>query len=159
MLGILKPITGIIFDIKYKYYNKRKSRNQFFWIHEEPNMNLVCEPFNTRKTFMAHFINDKMNRKYSFLVKNQVPKIQSTIETLHSNIMNNIAISDNLQTFLEINPQRNDITREYEKHIHDVKEDMSTLRKLESFLIRYRPDYIRKPTYAGEERDNVNTYI
>ena len=72
--------------------------------------------------------------------------------------MNNISKADDLQFFLENNPQRNDITREYEKYIHNVKEDMSTIRKLESFLIRYKSDYIRKPIYSGEERDNVNTY-
>jgi hypothetical protein len=84
--------------------------------------------------------------------------LRAKIEAIHERINVNISVSDNLQTILESNPSRDDLTRKYEHHIHLVKEDMSNIRKLESFYLHYNPLYIRKPEYPGEERDNVNTY-
>lgn len=157
-LSLFKPLKGLIVGAKYEYYKKIKSRNNIFVVHEEPNLNLTCEEFSTNKTFIAHFVDYKLNVRHSFLVGYQIPKIESTIDILHNRIINNINKSDDLQFFLENNPQRDDVTREYEKYNHHVKQDLSTLRKLESFLIKYKPDHSRKPIYSGEERDNVNTY-
>ena len=84
--------------------------------------------------------------------------LRSEIEVIHKRIMANTSISDNIQTFLEYNPGRDDLTRKYEHYIHLVKEDMSNIRKLESVYLYYNSLYIRKPEYPGEERDNVNTY-
>lgn len=84
--------------------------------------------------------------------------VRAKIEVIHERIRTNNSISDNLQSILEANPGRDDLTRKYEHHIHLVKEDMSSIRKLESFYLYYNPFYIRKPEYPGEERDNVNTY-
>jgi len=84
--------------------------------------------------------------------------VKAKIEIIHKRILANCSISDNLQTILECNPNRDDLTRRYEHYIHLVKEDMSSIRKLESFYLYYNSFYIRKPEYPGEERDNVNTY-
>ena len=89
---------------------------------------------------------------------NEITKLRSSIDKLDSNILFNISKCDELQNYLEINPLDDYKTREYERYNHLVKEDLSSIRKLETFLKRYDPSYISKPEYSGEERDNVNTY-
>lgn len=98
------------------------------------------------------------NEKFCYLLGTQKKGLRRDIETIHNRINLNISISDDLQTFLELNSNRDDLTRKYEHHIHLVKEDMSSIRKLESVYLRYNPFYTRKAEYPGEERDNVNTY-
>lgn len=85
-------------------------------------------------------------------------KVRSSIELLHSKLVANISRCDQLQAHLEIHPHQDNITSEYERFNHYVKEDLSSIRKLETFLKRYDTSYISKPQYPGEERDNVNTY-
>jgi hypothetical protein len=91
-------------------------------------------------------------------MKYDLSKVKSTVENLHVEITNSISASDNLQDFLLNHPQRDDLTTEYEYYNHIVKEKLSSIRKLESFIKVYEPGYISKPEYPGEERDKVNTY-
>jgi len=145
-------------SVKLEYYKKVKSRNFLFYINEEPNLNLTCEEFPRNNGFIAHFVDHKLNINHTFMVAYHIPKIEYTIVVLHDRILSNIHKTDDLQFFLENNPHRDDITSEYEKYNHCVRQDMCTLRKLESFLIKYKSYHIRKPIYTGEERDDVNTY-
>lgn len=85
-------------------------------------------------------------------------KVNQAIDKIDKNIRANISKCDELQDYLEIHPLDDNKTREYERYNHLVKEDLSSLRKLEAFVKRYNPSYIPKPEYPGEERDNVNTY-
>jgi len=144
--------------MKYKHYERNPENNIYFRIHEEPNDNLSCEPFPRRSRFIAHFVDNNNNERFKYLMGTQKKVLRAKIEMIHTRIMANSSISDNLQTILEYNPNRDDLTRRYEHYIHLVKEDISSIRKLESFYLYYNSLYVRKPEYAGEERDNVNTY-
>ena len=86
-------------------------------------------------------------------------QVKWSIEHLHNRIVSNNLEADRLQTFLEFYPQRDNLTSSYENYIHLVKEDISSIRKLETFYKKYYVSYISKPEYPGEERDNVNTYL
>jgi hypothetical protein len=158
LFSLLTSFKGVIIGVKFEYYKKVKSRNFLFFIDEEPNLNLTCEEFPKNRSFLAHFIDHNSNINHTFMIAYHIPKIEYTIDLLHEKIMSNIHRSDDLQFFLENNPHRDDITCEYEKYNHYVKQDMSRLRKLESFLIKYKSYHPRKPVYTGEEKDNVNTY-
>lgn len=158
MISMLKPLKTVAIDIKYRYYKRRSSKQKVFPIYEEPNRNKSCEPFSTRESFIAHFVDHKQDVRFSFFMKYDLTKVRFTIEKLHNNLLANIFRCDELQNHLEIHTQDHDKTREYEGYNHVVKEDLSSLRKLESFLKTYDSTYISKPEYPGEERDNVNTY-
>jgi hypothetical protein len=155
---MFKPLKTIAIDFKHKYYKKRPSKNKAFFIHEEPNKNKVCEPFSTKGSFIANFIDHKQNIRFTFFMNYDLGDIRSTIEKLHNNLQFNISKCDELQDYLEVNPLDENGTKEYEGYNHVVKEDLSSIRKLEGFLMRYDSSYIPKPEYPGEERDNVNTY-
>lgn len=157
-LSIFKPLHDIIVHIKYKVYEKNSDRNRYFFIKEEPNLNKTCESFPLHKSFIAHFIDHNGNERFKYYMAIECFKVKSEIELLHQKIETNISLADHLQSYLELNPQRNDLTRKYEGYIHFVKEDISAIRKLESFYKVYNPTYKSKPEYSGEERDNVNTY-
>jgi hypothetical protein len=158
IIFILKPFKTIATDFKYKYYKRRSSKHKVFYIHEEPNRNKYCEPFSTRRSFIANFIDHKQNVRFTFFMDYHLSEVRSTIEKLNNNLLFNISKCNELQDYLEANPLDHGGTKRYEEFNHVVKEDMSSIRKLESFLMRYDSSYIPKPEYAGEERDNVNTY-
>lgn len=155
---MLKPLKTVAVGLKYKYYKRKPSKHKFFFIDEEPNRNKICEPFSTRESFIAKFVDHNLNVRHSFFMKYDLDKVRSTIEKLDKDLSANIFKCDELQDYLERNPLDHATTREYEKYNHFVKEGLSSLRKLEGFLIRYDTTYIPKSEYPGEERDNVNTY-
>lgn len=157
-LSILKPFNDIIVRIKYKIYKNNEDKNKYFYIREEPNLNKTIESFPIHKNFFAHFIDHNGKERFKYYMGIESYKVKTEIELLHNKIEANISLADQLQSYLELNPQRNDLTRKYERYIHFVKEDISSIRKLESFYKVYNPTYKSKPEYSGEERDNVNTY-
>lgn len=158
-INIFKPIVNAIISTQYDpFYRYKKSRVAFFQIYDEPNMNHTCERIPHKGMFFAVFLDSEGKYRHTYFMNIGLASLTVRIEKLHLRIMANIHESDNLQSFLEMNSQRHDLTREYEQQIHHVKEDMCTIRKLESFLKQYHPHYISKPEYSGEQRDNVNTY-
>lgn len=86
----------------------------------------------------------------------QLSTVKQDIVKLDLRLKYNNNMIDNWQERLLSNP--NLPTTELERYNHMVKEDLSSIRKLESFVKKYEPLYISKPEYPGEERDNVNTY-
>jgi hypothetical protein len=155
---MFRPLKTIAIDIKHRYYKTKPSKQKIFLIHEEPNMNKWCEPFSTRSSFIANFVDHNQRVRFTYFMRYHLGDVRSTIERLHTDTLFHISKCDELQDYLEINPQDDNGTKKYEKHNHVVKENMSSIRKLEGFLMRYDSSYIPKPEYAGEERDNVNTY-
>lgn len=158
VLSLFRPLKSAAIDFKYRYYKRKPSRNKVFPIREEPNNNKYCEPFSPRESFIAHFIDHNQNVRFTYFMKYDLVKVRKTIDILHNNLLFNIGKCDELQDYLETHPSDNNKTSEYERYNHVVKEDLSSIRKLESFLKVYDTSYIPKPEYPGEERDNVNTY-
>lgn len=85
-----------------------------------------------------------------------VSNVRSFIAFLDIRIKYHNRRIDSIQDRLNDNPYLP--TDKLEYHFHAVKTDLSSIRKLESFLLVYDSSYIRKKEYPGEERDNVNTY-
>lgn len=161
LIGILfimlfTPLKKIYIDYKYERYKQDRSKHKIFRIDEEPNRNNICEPFSKAETFFAHFIDHENNKRFTFFMKYEKSRVKSQIEKLNKDIIYNSNKIDDIQVYLSSNP--NSSVRELERYNHLVKQDMSCLRKLESFYKKYDNKYISKPEYSGEERDNVNTY-
>lgn len=157
---MITKIHAIYEGYKWKYYRRYREpeKHVYFRINDEPNLNYTCEPLPIRGPYTAHFIDSSNNERFTFFLSPQYRHIKYKISFLHERIMANISVADNLQNYLEMHPHRNDLTRDYESHIHTVKEDMSSIRKLETVYMIYNSSYTRKPEYTGEQRDNVNTY-
>jgi hypothetical protein len=158
MFSLFRPLKQAIYDAIYKIRKKRDDDYWYFRIHTEPSLNHHIESFPKHKSFVARFVNENDDIKFEYDMRKQLPVVRFSIEKLHLNLITNIRFSDELQSFLELHPHRDDITREYERYNHLVKEDLSSIRKLEAFVKVYDPSYVSKPEYSGEERDNVNTY-
>ena len=153
---IFTPLKRIYVDFKYKQYKDNKDKHKTFTIFEEPNRNLFCEPFSTKETFIGYFIDHEGNIKYMFFMRYDKRKVKRIIEKLDKDIRFNSNKIDDIQVYLSSNP--NASVQELERYNHLVKQDMASLRKLESFYKQYDKKYVSKPEYPGEERDNVNTY-
>lgn len=145
--------------VKYicKYKDKISDRtNGPFFIREEPNENNYCEPFNPNHKFIAQFYDHRFKLRHWYYMRGNVDKVKRDIELLDKRLWyNNNKIDDYLDMMSE-NPSLP--VDKLEKYNHRVAEDLSSIRKLESFVMVYDNSYTRKPEYPGEERDNVNTY-
>lgn len=152
-----EQIIGKIVDNKNRYRD-RDRRNGPFYIQEEPNNNYHCEPFNQQAKFIAVFLDHEFKKRHVFFMKGNgnVNNVKRAIDFLDKRLKKTNLEIDRLQDQLDNNPQLS--TETIEKHFHTVKQDLSSIRKLESFLLSYDRSYVIRLEYPGEERDNVNTY-
>lgn len=142
----------------YEWKRNREKRTVDFTIYEEPNLNRHNDTvFSTKGSFIALFKDQGNNLRFTYYMRHDVARLRADIEGLHITLLANIRMCDILQVEAE-NNSSDLITQQYERYNHEVKRDLSNIRRLESVYKCYNKTYICKPEYSGEERDNVNTY-
>jgi hypothetical protein len=143
----------------YEWKRNREERKVTFIIYEEPNRNRnIDTPFSTKHSLIALFKDHEGHSRFTYYMRYDLPLLRADIEYLHRKLLANIRMCDILQDEGVKYPSLNTITQQYEVYNHEVKRDLSNLRRLESVYRCYKKNYICKPEYSGEERDNVITY-
>lgn len=146
---------------------KRKKRTVFLYVKKESflhNYHAQEAISSVHSSYDAFFVNNENPTEIylSYSMPEDLGSVERTIELVHNNNIDLVANVNREQYFAEnyyndedLFPHilhhgvtHDDNIRAYNTQLYD---NICLLRKLESFYILYRPAYIRKPLYKGEE--------